>query len=152
MRVSLLAIVLFFGGFNSLEAILPAHLSRLAPAGMRGTAMGMFATCQFLGIFAGGFVSGLILGLWDEATFLWVNAAAVFLWLLVMVSIPNAQFIASRTISLGHFANLSANQILERLSSLQGVLEVVVIDEDHSAYLKVDTRVFDESKLGTIGD
>ena len=84
-RVGLMAaLVLYFGAFNFLEARLPASLAEAAGTSARGTALGVFATCQFLGAFAGGVAGGLLLG---SATampgvFL-VAAAAVAGWLLV---------------------------------------------------------------------
>lgn len=58
--LSLLAVLLtaFFAGFNTLEAGLPSLISRLAPAGARGAAMGVYNTSQSLGLFAGGALGG----------------------------------------------------------------------------------------------
>jgi len=53
-----LALVLFFGGFNFLEAGLPARLSLLADGETRGATMGVFSSSQFLGAFAGGLIGG----------------------------------------------------------------------------------------------
>lgn len=53
-------LVLFFTAFNYLEASLPGIVSREAPAGSRGAALGAFATCQFLGMFAGGLAGGAL--------------------------------------------------------------------------------------------
>jgi predicted MFS family arabinose efflux permease len=55
------ALWLFFVGFNYLEATLPSLLSKAAAAGTRGTAMGIYSTCQFLGAFAGGAGGGWLL-------------------------------------------------------------------------------------------
>ena len=44
---------LFFAAFNLLEASLPSWLSKVCPAGQKGTAMGIYSTSQFLGAFAG---------------------------------------------------------------------------------------------------
>lgn len=52
---------LFFAGFNFLEARMPAMLSVLADPDSRGAALGIYATCQFLGAFAGGALGGLLL-------------------------------------------------------------------------------------------
>lgn len=52
---------LFFGGFNFLEAGLPARLSIRAPGSLRGASLGVFASSQFLGIFAGGIYGGHLL-------------------------------------------------------------------------------------------
>jgi hypothetical protein len=46
--------VLYFGAFNFLEARLPAALTEAAGEATRGAALGVFATCQFAGAFAGG--------------------------------------------------------------------------------------------------
>ncbi|MBM5811537.1 MAG: MFS transporter [Gammaproteobacteria bacterium] len=80
----LAALVLFFGVFNFLEARLPASLADLAGAGLRGTALGVFATCQFLGAFAGGLAGGLLLGSAASLTGVFsVAAMATGAWLLV---------------------------------------------------------------------
>lgn len=52
---------LFFVGFNYLEATLPSLLSKSVSAGSKGTAMGVYSTCQFLGAFAGGAGGGWLL-------------------------------------------------------------------------------------------
>jgi MFS family permease len=50
----------FFVGFNYLEASLPSMVSRAAPAASRGSALGTYATAQFIGMFAGGVLGGAI--------------------------------------------------------------------------------------------
>jgi MFS family permease len=54
------ALTLFFVGFNFSEASLPSLLSRKVNADFRGTAMGVFATCQFLGAAIGGVAGGYL--------------------------------------------------------------------------------------------
>lgn len=51
-------LLLFFTTFNALEALLPSLVSQLAPTSSKGLAMGVYSTCQFLGIFIGGTVGG----------------------------------------------------------------------------------------------
>ena len=58
----LAAVALFFGALNALEALLPSLVSRIAPAGARGSAMGLYSASQFLGAFAGGVGAGALLG------------------------------------------------------------------------------------------
>ena len=48
----------FLPRFNLLEAMLPSWLSKVCPAGRKGTAMGIYSTSQFLGAFAGGVLGG----------------------------------------------------------------------------------------------
>jgi MFS family permease len=76
------ALAVFFAGFNFLEAGLPSRASLLASDDTRGAAMGVFASAQFLGAFAGGMLGGLFLGD-DNGQAVFVACAVVAgLWLL----------------------------------------------------------------------
>lgn len=55
-----LLMFIYFTAFNFLEASLPAMISRQANITRRGTAMGVYSTCQFLGIFVGGSMAGIL--------------------------------------------------------------------------------------------
>ena len=47
----LTALVVFFSAFNVMEASLPSLVSKAAPADATGTAMGVYSSSQFFGIF-----------------------------------------------------------------------------------------------------
>ena len=47
------SLLLFFAGFNLLEASLPSLVSRTAPPAAKGTAIGVYSSVQFLGAFVG---------------------------------------------------------------------------------------------------
>lgn len=53
-------LLLFFVGFNMLEASQPSLVSRMSPNNLRGAALGAYNTLQSLGLFTGGFVGGLL--------------------------------------------------------------------------------------------
>jgi MFS family permease len=80
----LAGLVLFFAGFNFLEAGLPARLSIMASADLRGASLGVFASCQFAGAFAGGLLGGLVLGFGEPATVFMACAAMAAAWLLLV--------------------------------------------------------------------
>jgi MFS family permease len=78
------ALVIFFAGFNVLEAKLPALVSRAAPREARGAATGMYSSVQFLGTFVGGAAGGAlaqhagfgaVLGACLAVTVAWLAAA-----------------------------------------------------------------------------
>ena len=71
----------FFSAFNLLEAALPSLVSRLAPAHLRGAAMGAYSTSQFIGAFVGGAVGGIALGRLGVSGVFLCAAAATLLWL-----------------------------------------------------------------------
>lgn len=51
-------LVLFFIGFNIMEALQPSLISRLSPPGAKGAALGVYNTTQSLGLFLGGALGG----------------------------------------------------------------------------------------------
>jgi MFS family permease len=53
-----LALTVFFAALNLLEAMLPSLVSKYAPAEARGAAIGVNASAQFLGAFAGAAIGG----------------------------------------------------------------------------------------------
>jgi MFS family permease len=54
------ALVIFFAGFNVLEAKLPALVSRAAPREATGAATGVYSSVQFLGTFVGAAAGGAL--------------------------------------------------------------------------------------------
>jgi predicted MFS family arabinose efflux permease len=51
----------FFCGFNVLEASQPSLVSRIAPAHLRGSALGVYNTLQSVGFFVGGALGGWLI-------------------------------------------------------------------------------------------
>jgi len=140
---------LFFIAFNVLEATQPSMVSKIAPAGAKGTATGIYATCQVLGVFGGGALGGWLLqhsGM--DAVFI-LNAALVLVWLTVAWSMQPPRFLASVLIPL---RNHDQEQVAARLRAVNGVEEVVIVLSENTAYLKVDQRVVDRKALAAIVD
>jgi MFS family permease len=139
-------LVLFFGAFNFLEAMLPANVARIAPADMKGTAMGLFSSAQFLGAFCGGLIGGLLLGMGNYSnTFAWL-AAILGLWFVLALTMKAPAYLKSRIVSLQALEPAEIESFMERAMSISGVKEVSVYEADRVAYLKVD-KSFDEAGL-----
>jgi MFS family permease len=74
----LAALCLFFIAFNTLEASLPSLVSRYAPADVKGSALGVYSTSQFIGAFVGGIAGGAIYGMAGvEGVFAFCALAAI---------------------------------------------------------------------------
>ena len=73
-------LILFFAGFNFLEARMPALLSILAAAENRGAALGIYATSQFLGAFAGGVLAGVVMSSGGTGMVYAVGAGMLAAW------------------------------------------------------------------------
>jgi predicted MFS family arabinose efflux permease len=55
-----LFLLLFFTPFNILEALLPSLTTRLAPPSVKGAAIGIYSSIQFLGTFTGAAAGGFL--------------------------------------------------------------------------------------------
>jgi len=90
----------FFVAFNILEAMLPSLISRVAPARAKGAALGVYNTCQALGLFVGGALGGWLLKHFNAGAVFMVDAAMVTLWLTAAASmkpVPVRRTAASAT-------------------------------------------------------
>ncbi len=138
-------LLLFFTAFNYLEASLPALLSRIVYAGGKGTAMGVFASFQFMGAFCGGALGGWLLGRWGESAVFWASGIGALLWLLCTwgMRLP----VESRGVSLRwRGAGWTADRLRRELLCLPGALDVTVFEVEREAYLRV-AKGFDLSRL-----
>lgn len=79
-----IVVTLFFAGFTFLESILPSMTSKIAPENARGITMALFSCCQFLGIFLGGMITGLLQHYFGSFILLVVVSVALFVWILII--------------------------------------------------------------------
>lgn len=82
-------LVLFFIGFNVLEASLPSIVSKLAPAEAKGAVLGVYSTAQFLGPMLGGLISGLLFKFYGLSTIFLLGLFWALAWFLFM---PRVKF------------------------------------------------------------
>jgi len=136
------SVVLFFTAFNYLEASLPSLIAKFAPAGQKGTAMGIYSSSQFFGAFWGGILGGVcyqylgLIGVFLTSTLL------VILWWFYSAGMINPKVLKTYTLDASVTDNESAQTMVSKLLELSGVVDAVVIVDDKAAYLKVDAKRF----------
>ncbi|MCB1668623.1 MAG: MFS transporter [Pseudomonadales bacterium] len=144
-----LGMFLFFMGFNLLEASLPSLISKIAPAGGKGTAMGIYSTSQFLGAFLGGVTGGAIAYNFGYQWIFWLSAGLITLWLLAAATMEKPRHLTSLVIRLLQDEKL---QPASYVGKVPGVEDLVIIPGQGVAYFKVDNERFDreafEAALG----
>ena len=138
---------LFFLGFNLLEALLPSLVSRQVIAGGKGSAMGIYASYQFMGIAAGGVLGGWVASHTGIAGVFVFSAAMLFIWWLAALGMKTPA--RTRTFTLA-YPETGATAWLQRLSSLDGVLDVTALDSDKIAYVKVNPARIDAAQLEAV--
>jgi len=88
----ILALLIYFVGFNFLEASLPSLVSKIAPINKKGLALGVYNTFQSLGIFVGGALGGIIIKVYGyNASFVFC-IALIFLWFVLSLDMQVANY------------------------------------------------------------
>ena len=140
-------LTLFFAAFNTMEASLPSLISKAAPADAKGTAMGVYSSSQFFGIFVGGTIGGWAYGLDGPAGVFIFSAIVALLWFVVAVTMKPPRFTRTRMISV-EVANAAEARALEaELLAQAGVVEATVALDEGVAYIKVDSAQADDVDL-----
>ncbi len=134
----------FFMAFNLLEATLPSLVSKLAPAGSKGTATGIYSTAQFLGAFTGGVAGGALLQWQGAQVVLAAGAVLVVLWWLIARSMTPPRYLASMLLPLNGADPIAVS---DKLEQIDGVAEVLVVPTEDMVYLKVDSQKVEREQI-----
>ena len=136
----------FFVAFNLLEASLPSLISKVAPAGGKGTAMGVYSTSQFLGAGLGGVLGGVLYQQGGLPLVFAGCAGLCALWFLVALGMREPPYVTSLRLPLSAAAMSNAGLVGDLLN-VPGVSDVLVVADEAAAYVKVDTQLLDRETL-----
>ena len=81
--IFLLSLVLYFLGFNLLEAILPSWVSMLSAVESRGFSLAIYNTFQAMGIFFGGTIGGLLFEKYGFDGIIYLCLILSFFWIII---------------------------------------------------------------------
>ncbi len=140
------AVCVFFFAFNLLEALLPSLVSKVSPAGSKGTAMGIYSSSQFLGAFLGGMLGGLSHSMPYGVSVFWLLAALVLLWGWRAAGMAQPRYGKSLMLRPLDGVVLSGEQMAD-LQALAGVEELVLMPDEAVIYVKVDPKVWSDAAL-----
>ncbi len=140
------AMFLFFLAFNLLEATLPSLVSKIAPAGSKGTAMGVYNSFQFFGLFLGGALGGFLAQhVGDAAVFVFAAGLAAA-WFMLAASMQAPPAVRTRMYHVeGKLDDRRGRELSTALARIDGVTEAIVIAAEGVAYLKVRMGEWDEA-------
>lgn len=147
LSVVVIALMLFFIAFNVLEATLPSLIAKTAPPHIKGTAMGVYSSSQFMGAFVGGVSGGWIYGEFGISGVFFFAIVVLLSWFSLAASMKNPRYLASYMINLGPVDEERARKLVGELTAVTGVAEAIVIQEEGIAYLKVDMHALDRASL-----
>jgi len=143
MFALLAALLVFFSAFNVMEALLPSLITKVAPAHVKGTAMGVYSSLQFLGIFVGGVIGGFAHQRGGSTAVFAASTVLALIWLAAAAGMAQPSHVTTRLLPLGLGSGAYTEQLAMRLRQVPGVVEAVIVAEENVAYLKVDAKSFD---------
>ena len=139
----LAALIVFFSAFNVMEASLPSLITKVAPPDVKGTAMGVYSSLQFLGIFVGGIIGGMAHQHGGSAGVFALTTALAVIWLIAAAGMAQPSYLTTRLVPIAENNLSDAALLATKLRQVPGVVEAVIIAEENVAYLKVDGKSFD---------
>lgn len=142
-----LSVWIFFIGFNYLEATFPALLTQIAPAGSKGSASGLFTTCQFAGAFIGGVAGGYFYQQGGVSLVMLFAVALLVLWIFVSIGLRQVAVTSRMQVSISGVTHEVADALTSDLISAPGVEEAIVLPDEQTTYLKVKQDEYDAAEI-----
>ena len=142
--LTLIMLLVFFIAFILLEAVLPSWLSKTCPAGSRGTAMGIYATSQFMGAFVGGTLGGWSLQQFGNTGVFLLVAVVLAIWWFFSLSLKSPRPLQTLVLEVGEMEHRNFVKII---SNIVGVEDILLIKGESLAYAKVDKKTVDMSSI-----
>ena len=142
LTVSMLFI--YFAAFNLLEALLPSWLSKVCPVGNRGTAMGIYSSWQFLGTFTGGILGGFALANVGIDGLFWLLGLMLLFWCFIAATMASPKPLQTLILQVGE---TKASDFVKSISNIVGVEDILLIEGEDLAYVKVNKNLIDLESL-----
>ncbi len=142
-----IALLIFFTAFNLLEASLPSLISKIAPVGAKGTAIGIYSSTQFLGAFIGAATGGYLFGSYGSDALYAFCGSLLTVWLVLAITMKAPAAVRSRMYHVQEMDLDKSKELSRQLAALPGVYEALVLVNERVAYLKVDMQGFDEETV-----
>ncbi|WP_416192655.1 MFS transporter [Neisseria sp. CCUG12390] len=136
--------IVYFIGFNILEASLPSMVSKIAPSDLKGTAMGVYNTMQSVGLFVGGAVGGILLQHYGFNGVFAFCSALMLLWLLIASVSPAPKPVKNVAYAVQPQWHGRTDTLYRALTGLQGVEAVTFSQDKHTVYIKALQKGFDQ--------
>ena len=141
------ALAIFFTGFNALESMMPSLTSRMTSSSRRGGALSVYNTFQYVGIFCGGAMGGYILDGYGQGGLLWCLSIIALGWLLLSVFQPTLSLRETLEVHFDTSQKSYSADIIDKIEGLSGVDSVTVVRDRSLAYLEIDPSRYQTSEL-----
>ena len=136
------SLFVYFVAFNVLEASLPSLISKIAPPSAKGMAIGVYNTCQSLGVFFGGLLGGFLADQGGSFSVFSFCAVLMTLWVGFAFSMKAPPATKTLMFMITNKSLLKSPKQLalvqQQLKKIKGVRDVIILLEEGKVMLKVN--------------
>lgn len=138
-------LVVYFIGFNILEASLPSLVSKVAPSELKGTAMGVYNTLQSVGLFAGGALGGVLFQHSGHTGVFVFCTALMLVWFAVAAFAPAPRPVKNIAVRVGKNWYNRRQDLRAALEQFAGIERISFSEDGETVFLKALQKGFDEA-------
>jgi len=109
--------------------------------------MALYNTFQFFGVFLGGIVGGLVLEKLQITGVFKFSVLVTLCWLLLTLVLPKFGVTRSISVDLSNHNISRRGELIDRISALNGIKDVSIVNGETVAYLEVDDVLYDDAEL-----
>ena len=134
-------LLVFFWGFNLLEATLPSLVSRWVDDENRGSAMGWYSSSQFLGTFVGGSAGGILVSQYGLSAVFYFGFGLFIIWFTLatkMRSLPNIKSFLLKDLNA---------EATEKLTKTVGIISIKNFQDQQEIFVKIDMDLVENQTL-----
>ena len=140
-----LSLIVYFIGFNILEASQPSLVSKTAPAELKGTAMGVYNTMQSVGLFSGGALGGLLFHHFGFNGVFAFCSVLIGAWFAIAAVAPAPAPVKNVVLPVGGAWQGRQDELHSRLKQLAGVEAISFSADGETVFIKALQQGFDEA-------
>ncbi|ULJ59834.1 MFS transporter [Wielerella bovis] len=143
-------LIIYFIGFNILEASLPSLVSKIAPSDLKGTAMGVYNTTQSLGVFTGGLIGSKMYALFGFVGVFGFCCVIVGVWLWLAMTAPAPRPVKNVMFAVPDALRGDLNGLKHKIQAASGVEAVSFSADGATVFIKALQQGFDEDLVKSL--
>ena len=144
------ALIVYFIGFNILEASMPSLVSKIAPPDLKGTAMGVYNTLQSIGVFSGGMIGARMYAAAGFVGVFGFCCVLIGVWLVLAMTAPAPLPVKNIVLALPEQWHNRLDELSGSLKNVAGVQTVSFSEDKRNIFIKALQQGFDEDKVKQI--
>jgi MFS family permease len=139
----LVAIVIFFVGFNIHEPIMQSVTSKFAKVHQKGSALGVFNSFGYAGTLVGGMIGAFALKDFDIASISYIILAISALWIILIIKMDNPK--NNKNVYIEY--DMASFAKLQKIEKLDGIIEWYKNETEKLVIIKYNDKIIDEESI-----